>query len=359
MLPIKLGTLLVIAICCVSGCSQARYSAATLPSQYVAPHHISARHVDFTSMRRNSIPNEWLQAGDEVTVSIATGVEKGEVPEWELAIAPDGSLNIPLVGAAMVAGLNPNAAAARIRDEAIRRGIYVDPKVTVLLQKKRSFKIAVVGAVNRPDTYEIPATSCDLLTALTMAEGVSDEASRFIQIRHSQAALQNMAMEPPAVGPNGVVLASFNPQSPPPTIVNLDLANIQAISEEALRLYDGSVVQVTREPKRYVSVMGLVRDAKRVEMPDGEDFHLLDAIAQAGGTTLSIADKVFIIRNVDGQADPIVIEASLKEAREGRDSNMLLAAGDVVSVEETTATVTLQAIQTFFRVGFSAALPGF
>lgn len=358
MLQIKLGPLLVILLGVASGCSQTRYSASTLPRQFAASRHVSARHIDFTTMRRNSVPTEWLQAGDEVSVSIATGVERGEAPHWELTVGPDGTLNTPLVGTTPVAGLNPSAAAARIRDDGIRRGIYVDPKVTVLLEKKRSFKVAVVGAVNKPDTYELPASNCDLLAALTMAEGVSDEASRFVQIRHSPTTLQSMAMEPPVVGPGGIVLASFNSQTPPQPVVNLDLANLQSVPEDALRLYDGSVVQVTRETKRFVSVMGLVQSAKRVEMPDGEDFHLLDAVAQAGGTTLSIADKVFVIRSAPGQGEPIVIEASLKEAREGGDSNLLLAAGDVVSVEETPATVTLQAIQTFFRVGFSAALPG-
>ncbi len=357
MLPGKISLLLLCLLGLAGGCTKGRYSAGTLPKQFAAPHHLSARHADFTSLRRNSIPNEWLQAGDEVTVSIATGIEAGKVPQWSLMIAPDGTMNVPLVGATPVAGLTPNAAADRIRDDAVRRGIYVAPKVTVILVKKRSFKVAVVGAVNKPDTYEIPATSCDLLTAITIAEGVSDEASRFIQIRHSPATLQSIALESPAVGPNGIALASYN-NNPRPAVVNLDLADLQSVSEDALRLYDGSVVQVTREPKRLVSVLGLVRNAKRVEMPAGEDLHLLDAIAQAGGTTLSVADKVLIVRSVNGQADPIVIETSLKNARQGGNSNLRLAAGDVVSVEETPATVMVQAIQTFFNVGFNAPVPG-
>lgn len=351
------GLLVACLLGILSGCTQGRYSAGTLPNQFVAPHHVSARHTDFTSLRRNSPPNEWLQAGDEVTVSIATGIEIGKAPQWNLTVAPDGSINVPLVGATPVAGLTPNAAANQIRDDAIRRGIYVAPKVTLSTVKKRSFKVAVVGAVNKPDTYEIPATSCDLLTAITVAEGVSDEASRFIQIRHSPATLQSIALESSATDANGVSLASYN-NDHRPSVINIDLANLQSISEEALRLYDGSVVQVSREPKRLVSVLGLVRNAKRVEMPAGEDLHLLDAIAQAGGTTLSVADKVLVVRSISGQADPIVIEASLKNARQGGDSNLRLAAGDVVSVEETPATVIIQAIQTFFNVGFNAPVPG-
>jgi polysaccharide export outer membrane protein len=332
------------------------YSAGNLPREFIAPQHISARHVDFSRMQRNVMPAEWLQPGDKVNVSIATGVETGNVPKWDLVVDSQGTVDVPLVGATPVAGLSPNAAAERIRLDSIRRGLFIDPKVTVAVTQPRTYRVSVVGAVNKPDTYDIPVSDCDILTALTMAEGVSDSASRFVQIRHSPQTLRNLA-QTQTVGPDGVALASFQNASPPP-VVNLDLSKLQSTPSNDLQLYEGSVISVEREPKRFVSVIGLVRLPKQVDMPDGEDLMLLDAIAVAGGTTLSIADKVQIVRTIPGNPTPIVIEASLKEARSGGNSNLRLAAGDVVSVEETPSTIVLQTIQTFFRVGFSAALPG-
>lgn len=348
-----LATVLVSAI----GCSHARYSAANLPNEYMAPHHVSARHVDLSQMPRTTVPAEWLQPGDSVEVSIATGVESGPVPKYKLRVDNQGQVDVPLVGATMVAGLTPNAASQRIRDESVQRGMYVDPKVTVTVDKKRTFQVSVVGAVNEPDTYEIPAANCDLLTAITMAKGVSDEASRFIEIRHSPTTLQALANTAPPVGPDGVALVSYQSASPPP-VVNLDLAQLQAMPPHSLQLYDGSVVSVTREPSRKVSVIGLVTKPSQIDMPDGEDLTLLSAIAQAGGTTLSIADKVHVIRTLDSSQQPVVIEASLSAARSGSGDNLRLAQGDIVSVEETPSTITLQAIRSFFRVGFSAAVPG-
>ena len=70
------GLLLPVMLSAI-GCSHARYSAANLPQEYMAPHHVSARHVDLSQMPRASAPSEWLQPGDTVEVSIATGVETG------------------------------------------------------------------------------------------------------------------------------------------------------------------------------------------------------------------------------------------------------------------------------------------
>jgi hypothetical protein len=38
---------------------------------------------------------------------------------------------------------------------------------------------------------------------------------------------------------------------------------------------------------------------------------------------------------------------------------LLLAAGDVVSIEETPLTFTVGTIQSFVRFGFTSAIPGF
>lgn len=342
----------------LTGCSRAMYSASNLPAEFYAPQHVSAQHIDLSTMQRNVVPNEWLQVGDQVEVAIATGLETNGASKWQLQVDDAGRIDVPLIGSTFVAGMTPNGAAERIRSDSIERGLYVDPKVSVFLKNKRTFKVSVVGAVNEPSTYELPASSSDLLTAITMAKGLSEEASRYVEIRHSPSTLQSVANSKPPVGPDGVALASYQPTTPDP-VVNLDLAKVDQISPGSLQLYDGSVVSVSREPKRTVSVLGLVRKPQQVEMPAGEDLMLLEAIAQAGGTTLSVANKVHIVRTPPGRNKPVVIEVSLADARSGSGDNIRLAAGDVVSVEETGVTMAVQTIQSFFRVGFNAAMPGF
>jgi polysaccharide export outer membrane protein len=108
-----------------------------------------------------------------------------------------------------------------------------------------------------------------------------------------------------------------------------------------------------------IQVIGLVRKPGQFEVAAGQEVRLLDAIAMAGGRTMQIADRVHIIRNLKEAEQPIVIEASVREAKAGGPANLLLAAGDVVSVEETPVTFTVGTIQSFVRFGFSAAIPGF
>ena len=124
---------IAMIIIMASGCTRSRYTANNLPQNFLAPRHISAKHIDLTSINRNTRPSEWLEPGDQVEVMVATGIETNEAPSWELTINPKGEIDVPLVGLTPVAGIDANQAAERIRYDAIRRGLYVDPKVTVSL----------------------------------------------------------------------------------------------------------------------------------------------------------------------------------------------------------------------------------
>ena len=79
----------------------------------------------------------------------------------------------------------------------------------------------------------------------------------------------------------------------------------------------------------------------------------------AGGRKLSIADKVHVIRQVPNQQEPVVINASVSSAKRDTSSNIRLAAGDVISVEETPTTFVVGTIREFIRFGFSSSIPGF
>jgi polysaccharide export outer membrane protein len=93
-------------------------------------------------------------------------------------------------------------------------------------------------------------------------------------------------------------------------------------------------------------------------MRNDQELRLLDAIALAGGCSLGVADKIHIVRQVPNRADPVLIETSIKEAKRDGAANILLAAGDVVSVEETPVTFVVGTIRDFVGFGFSAPIPG-
>ena len=71
--PILILAFPILLLEFVCGCSQAKYSAASLPTELTAPRHISAPHINLSAMQRSVVPNEWLQVGDQVEVTVATG----------------------------------------------------------------------------------------------------------------------------------------------------------------------------------------------------------------------------------------------------------------------------------------------
>ena len=102
--------------------------------------------------------------------------------------------------------------------------------------------------------------------------------------------------------------------------------------------------------------MGLVRSAGQYEIPRGEDVRLLDALAMAGGPTLSIADKIIVLREQQQDSTPTVVLISLKKAKKGGADNLLLTHRDVVSVEETPTTFVVGTIQNMIRIGVSGGV---
>jgi len=349
------GSIIVILVVCSCGCRTGGFTPQTLPPQFIAKSPPSIRSIDLISLSNTGKGGDLLQVGDAVEVTIATGLEVGPPPKYELRVAGDGSLDVPLIGPVDVRDARPTEAEFRIRDAAIARGLYVNPKITARLLERQTNRVTVAGAVVEPATYQVPVATSDLLTSLTLAKGFSLDADTIVEIRH-----------PPGVGPqvaaqenSGGDLAMVVAQTTQLNQLEIDLTRLDAIPREHLELYDGSVVTVKRRVRRTVTVGGLVRRPGILDMPDDEPLTMLDAISQAGSTTISLADRVQIIRRTETGATPIVIEASIREAKMGGLDNVELTAGDIVSVEETPTTFVVETFRSLFNIGINAGVPFF
>ncbi|MBI2478564.1 MAG: polysaccharide biosynthesis/export family protein [Planctomycetia bacterium] len=355
--------LTVVGTCMMLGCTKANlYRASSLPPDLMAPRYATLHDVDLSRLARTTSNSQVLYIGDEVEVTIATGLEVETPPVWKGRVAEDGTISVPLVGPVQVAGLEVIQAEQRVRAESIGRGKFVSPNVTLALIQRRTNKVAVMGAVEKPQTYELPASNSDLLTAIVQAGGLSKDAGTIIEIRHPPG----LAEIPVADYSNGYAteLASMRGQRrlvrTPPRTMHVDLAQAASSDSGDYSLPDGATVMVMRRPKRFIHVMGLVHKPDQYEIEeDVPEPRLLDAVAMAGGTTLSIADKVHVIRQLPDRTEPVVIQASIRSAKGDTTSNIRLAPGDVVSVEETPTTFVLGTLKDFIRFGFSAGIPGF
>ena len=343
-------TLLVLAIA-FGGCRQGLvYSPSRLPPEYLASQTHSVQRLNLSRFARTGSNSQQIFPGDLLEVTIATGLETDEQSESRpIRVNDQGTVDLPLVGPVVVAGLELDAAEQRIRAESIKRAVYRAPSVSVALVRRRMNRVTVVGAVKEPGIKELPASDCDLFAALVAAGGLADNASTLVEVRRASPA------DP------GTSLASY-PGTPPvvPAEVRerIDLAELEQ-SERDSTVVDGSVVMVMQQPVRTVQVIGLVNKPSQIDMPPDRDMRLLDAIAQAGGLTLQVANKVHVIRNAPGKDVPVVIATTIRDAKSRGDANVLLAAGDVVSVEETPTTFTVELLRSFIRFGFTSSIPGF
>lgn len=127
-----------------------------------------------------------LGANDRLEIEIFNAEEYS----GEYVVLPDGTLNLPLVGAISVRGSTLTGATKRIR------GAYAEfirsPSVTLSLTQRRLIQIAIAGEVNRPGAYSLESQNAErnLLTAteaIKMAGGITRRADiRQIQVLRSQ-----------------------------------------------------------------------------------------------------------------------------------------------------------------------------
>jgi polysaccharide export outer membrane protein len=351
---------LSLVLIAAAGCHNGPiYRATALPPEFGAPRLPNMHAVDLSRFSQSLSDSELLYPGDVISVSISTGLETATPIKWDGRIAEDGMATIPLVGPVQLAGLTLPQAEHTVRYESVQRGKFINPNVTIRIETRRSNTVTVVGAVNKPGTYQIPVSSSHVLAAISKAEGLTKDADTTIEIRHPP--LPGYA----TAGGNGqgpaTQLAGYQRPGMPgqaPREVRIDLEQATLTGRADVHLEDGSTVMVMQRPKRFIHVMGLVRKPDQFEMKPEHETRLLDAISMAGGRTLELADKVRVIRILPEQNDPVIIEASIGAAKRDMNANIRLAPGDVVSVEETPVTFVVGTIREFIRFGFTAGIPG-
>ena len=110
--------------------------------------------------------------GPEDALDIA--VWKDETLKAAALVRPDGGISFPLAGDFIVAGKT----ASQVRDELVKRlEKYIpEPVVTVSVVRVSSYRIYVIGRVNKPGDFQT-GRNIDVLQALAIAGGMTPFAS--------------------------------------------------------------------------------------------------------------------------------------------------------------------------------------
>lgn len=347
---------LLVAIGCAGG---RVHTAAHLPAELRAPPVANVQTIDLSRLAGPPVDSELIERGDVIEIAIAAGLSSDDVTQLPVRVAENGTALLPEIGPVPVAGLTLLDAEEAIRAASTERGVYRQPQVTVTMQRQRTNRITIVGAVKSPGVHQLPRGSSYLLAALVAAGGLADDAGPKVEVRCPSGA-SALAGPTPGAGASGVQLASgLQPAGPEGvTQVCLNLADSASQGQGSRYLPDGSVITVEKRLPQPYHVIGLVNKPGEFEYPINHEVRVLEAIAQAGGASQSLADKIYVIRpQPDGKEDA-VIELSLQKAKHNREENLRLQPGDIVSVEHTPPTMVVEAIKSI-PFTFGASLPLF
>jgi len=351
-----LPTLLAVAVF-GSGCKSGIYQAANLPPVLSAPTALDLETINLSGLASSSVSVDIIQPGDVLDISIVNDFTKLTTATTPIRVADDGSLAVPLVGNVRVGGLDVRRAEQVVNAESITRGYFRTPCITLTMKKCFVSKVAVVGAVKKPGSYELPRGSTSLMAALVAAEGLSKEAGPIVEIRHTDS--RQAAVADPG---NGAVAASYqqpvDANAASPSITTVDLTAASAGGTPLPELHDGDVVNVTKRTLKPVRVIGLVSKQGEYAYPTNQEIRVLDALALAGGVSNPVAEDIIVIRRMPNAPEPVRIAVSLQAAKNGRD-NIALAPGDTVSVERTPMTVLISTLQTLMHFSFGSSIRTF
>ncbi len=356
---------LVLMVLGSAGCQSHTYRATNLPAEFLAPPTENIEEINLSRLTTLPVNSQLIDRGDVLEVTLITDFGNLTSTTTPVRVGEDeqGTANIPLIGPVALAGFELEGAEQVIAAAAIDRGVFQRPHVTVTMKRKRTIKIMVTGAVPETGEIELPRNSSSLLAALVAAGGLTEDAGRIVEIRHPR---------PPGTAPDprqppGQRVAGggdgYQPVQPGPAygaqITSVNLASAIAEGNGGGYLRDGDVIHVTKRVPKPIYVMGLVRQPGEFELPPNQDVYMLGALAKAGGRSMQMANKVFIIRRVAGRQEPIVIQTSIRDAKVNGLANVRLAPGDIVSVEESPATIFLDTLKSFIRFGVTSSLPLF
>jgi polysaccharide export outer membrane protein len=228
--------------------------------------------------------------------------KEGEPRRVTARVSQTGTITLPLVGHVQIAGKSPVDAEGQLREQ-YKRFIH-EPQITVFVKEYRSYRVSVVGYVEKPGVFEISGQRT-LLEVLAMAGGLNRRAGKTVQVtRRRDDRLETLLIDLDRLSHDGDMQLNL-------TMVSGDVVNVP---KAGIVYVQGSV----KKPGAY-----RLRDAMTVSQ----------ALGAAGGPDDKLANKggIRLFRRTtkgDRQEIPIDIEA----INNGKSEDLQLVENDIVVV---------------------------
>ena len=237
---------------------------------------------------------------------------------YDLRVADDGFVNLPLIGTVRVGGMTPREVAADVRDKLSQHGYFNNPQVGVLVKEYATQGVSVLGEVQKPGVYPLlgARTLFDLISA---AQGTTPTAGDRVSVIHRD-------------------------QPRTPEFVKLTYDGKDSLQGN-VPIFPGDTIVVQKAGIVYV--VGDVQKPSGIVMAN-PNLTVLKAIALAQGTNPNAAlDKARLVRKTsDGQTE---IPLHLKQMLAAKIPDMRVEPEDIIFVPNSM-------FKTGFKHGLEAAL---
>jgi polysaccharide export outer membrane protein len=221
-------------------------------------------------------------------------------------VSEDGSITLSLLGKVDVAGLTAQDLEKRLA-QLLDQQYTKNARVTVFIKEFQ--KVAVLGAVGRPGMYELVGPTT-VLQMIAQAGGLTAQAI------------------------NELYILRQGGKDASKTRITVDLGDlIKGNQELNILLQPKDEIIIPIDQLRNVFVYGEVRNPGAISFLQSKRISLLQAIAQAGGTTeWAKITRVIIKRKDKKTGTEMKIPVNLKKLISGKTSDVMLEEGDVIIV---------------------------
>lgn len=301
------GRLAIVALLLLAaGCGARRIADAVPPPADKVAEDVDAlnREIALAAGHPKGSGGDYKVGADdllEVTLFDIEG-KNGEPRQVPVRVSQSGIITLPLVGQVTVGGKTAVEAEQAVRD-AYRRYIR-DPQITVFVKEYHSYRVSVVGYVEKPGVLEVTGER-SLLEVLAMSGGLNAKAGKTLQVSRLRDGRQETL------------------------VIDLDKLSHEGDMRLNLRMLPGDVVNVPKAGVVYVQ--GSVKKPGVYRLRDA--MTVTQAIAAAGGPDEKLANQggtTLFRRTSSAERQEIPIDVAAIQS--GHAEDLHLTENDIVVV---------------------------
>jgi polysaccharide export outer membrane protein len=239
-----------------------------------------------------------------------TALGVSEINKLVVRVSEDGKITLPLAGEVVVNNLTQSEVEKRLI-QILGEKYVINPQVTVFILEYKSKRVSILGAVERPGTYELLGRQT-LMSMISQAGGMTrDAGSEIIVIRQ----------------PAGGAGTSIR--------ISIDDLFVKGDAKLNIALEPDDIINVPVDKVVTIYVFGQVKSPGALQVKRSSLPTLTQAIAQAGGFSDRASRGSVKIRRKNAAGKDIEINVNVRNVLRGKAKDVPLMENDTVYVPES------------------------